>query len=93
MDSEEHAAAQEPWFRRTRPDGRPEPTVGGDNDGNLFILDSGWAASRQSGQWYDGLLWSHEQLAEFTPVKDQTKIYRLVDEAQAALSGPSGRTS
>jgi hypothetical protein len=75
-----------PWFRRFRPDGRMEPHVSIGDGGRMLVLDDdGWAASFKDGLWHDGILFSHEQLADFTPVQDQDEIYRLFGEARAAL--------
>jgi hypothetical protein len=86
MASEQPAADAAPWFRRTRPDGRMEPTVGRDAAGDLFLLDNGWAASRQAGRWYAGLRFSHAEIAACTPVTDRAAVYRLVEEARTALA-------
>ena len=74
------------WFRRFRSDGRMEPhATRGDNGEILIIDDDGWAASLKNGAWHDGILFSHEQIAEFTPVQNCDEIYRLFDQARAAL--------
>ena len=75
-----------PWFRRLRPDGRMEPHVARGDRGEMIIIDSdGWAASFKDGKWTEGLLFHHEQMAEFSPVENQQAIYRALDEARAAL--------
>jgi hypothetical protein len=75
-----------PWFRRFRQDGRPEAHATRGDSGEILILDGdGWAASCKDGVWRDGILFSHEQIAAFTPVQSRDEIYRLLDQARAAL--------
>jgi hypothetical protein len=74
-----------PWFRRFRADGRMEPHATRGDNGEILILDDGWAASFRDGGWHDGIAFSHDQIAEFSPVRDQREIYRLVEEARTAL--------
>jgi hypothetical protein len=62
-----------------------EPTVGRGEDGSIFILDNGWAASFKDGEWTERLLFSHNQISEFSPVKDRAEIYRILGEAHDAL--------
>ena len=74
-----------PWFRRFRPDGRMEPHATRGDNGEILILDDGWAASFKDGRWHEKILFLHEQIAEFSPVQDRDEIYRLVAEARKAL--------
>ena len=74
-----------PWFRRFRPDGRMEPHATRGENGEILILDSGWAASFKNGAWGGGISFSHEQIAEFSPVQNRDEIYRLLDQARTAL--------
>ena len=75
-----------PWFRRFRSDGRMEPHVTRGDEGEILIIDGdGWAASLKNGEWHDGILFAHEQVAEFTPVQDRNEIYRLFAQARTAL--------
>jgi hypothetical protein len=74
-----------PWFRRTRPDGSPEPHVTRGEEGRILIMDGGWAASFEHGRWHDGIRFSHDQIAEFTPVQKRRDIFRLLEEARQAL--------
>jgi hypothetical protein len=79
-----------PWFRRFRPDGRPEPHATRSDNGEILILDGGWAASFKDGKWHLGIAFSHAQVAEFTPVQKRDEIYGLCNEARAALGeGPT----
>ncbi len=78
-----------PWFRRFRPDGRMEPHATRGDNGEILILDYGWAASFKDGRWHQGIQFFHEQIAEFSPVQDQAEIYRLVEEAHKALGASS----
>jgi hypothetical protein len=73
------------WFERFRPDGRPEPHVTRGDAGEIAVFDGGWVAYFKDGQWRDKITLLHEQLAEFTPVKDRDEVYRLFNEARAAL--------
>jgi hypothetical protein len=51
------------------------------------------------GRWHSGIRFSHEQIAEFTPVKDQGEADSLANEARIALGDhaidkcPPGSTS
>jgi len=74
-----------PWFRRVRSDGTPEPHATRGDNGKILILDGGWAASFKDGTWHLGILFSHEEVAEFTPVQKRDEIYALCNEARAAL--------
>ena len=75
-----------PWFRRFRSDGRFEPHAAVGDNGEIMIIDSdGWAASFKDGKWSDGILFLHEQIAEFSPVQKRDEIYRLLGQARAAL--------
>jgi 5,5'-dehydrodivanillate O-demethylase len=75
-----------PWFRRFRSDGRMEPHVTRGDEGEFLIIDDdGWAASFKNGEWHDGIVFAHEQIAEFTPVQDRNEIYRLFGQARTAL--------
>src|SRR5262245_15588771 len=75
-----------PWFRRFRSDGRMETHVTRGDEGEILIIDDdGWAASFKKGKWYDGIVFAHEQVAEFAPVQDRDEIYRLFSEAHTAL--------
>jgi hypothetical protein len=75
-----------PWFRRFRPDGRMEPLVARGEKGEIVVIDDGgWAASFKDARWHDGLLFSHERMAEFSPVQQQAEVYRVFGEARAAL--------
>lgn len=73
------------WFERKRADGSMEPHVTVSDDGCILILDNGWAASFKDGNWTNKIVFSHDQLAEFTPVADQKEIYRILSLAQSAL--------
>jgi hypothetical protein len=87
MDSKDDKDSDSlPWFRRFRSDGRMEPHVTRGEKGEILIIDDdGWAASFKNGEWHDGILFAHEQIAEFTPVKDRDEIYRLFGQARTAL--------
>jgi hypothetical protein len=74
-----------PWFRRFRSDGRPEPHVARGDNGEIAVIDDGWVALFKDGLWHDKISLFHEQLAEFTPVQDRDEVYRLLNEARAAL--------
>jgi hypothetical protein len=75
-----------PWFRRFRQDGRMEPSVAcGDNGKIVIIDDGGWAASFKDGAWHEGVLFYHEQMAEFSPVQKRDEVYRLFNQARVAL--------
>jgi hypothetical protein len=78
-----------PWFRRLRPDGSMEPHVSRGDNGEIVVMDNGWFAYFKDGAWHDDLPLYHEQLAEFTPVQDRDEVYRLYDEARAALDAKS----
>jgi hypothetical protein len=86
MQSEDNKGSEDlPWFRRCRPDGRPEPHATRGDNGEILILDGAWAASFKNGTWHDGILFFHDQIAEFSPVKNRDEIYRLFDQARTAL--------
>jgi len=74
-----------PWYERRRPDGRMEPLVTRGDNGEIVILDNGWVACCKDGQWHNKVLFSFDQMAEFTPVPRRDEIYRLLNEARAAL--------
>jgi hypothetical protein len=74
-----------PWYERRRPDGRMEPLVTRGDNGEIVIQDNGWVACFKDGQWHDKVLFFHEQMAEFTPVPSRDEVYRLFNEARAAL--------
>jgi hypothetical protein len=84
-DNESKSPDDEPWFRRFRADGRMEPLVARGDNGEILILDEGWAASLKNGVWQEGIAFSHDQIAEFSPVQKREEIYRLLEEAKAAL--------
>lgn len=77
-----------PWFRRTKPNGDPEPSIARGEDGSVVILDNGVAYSFKNGKWTEGLQFSHEQMAEFSPVRSQADVYRLLGEAEKSLGKP-----
>jgi hypothetical protein len=77
--------AELPWFRRTKPNGDPEPIVSKGENGRILILDGRNAYSFADGKWNDGILFSHDQIAEFTPVKSQQQVYMHLDQAEGAL--------
>jgi hypothetical protein len=56
------------------------------DDGEYVLLDSGWAASFKDGRWQSGIQFFHEQIAEFSPVKDQDEVERLLQQAREQLS-------
>lgn len=69
-----------------RPDGKPEPHATRGDNGEILVRDAdGWVASFKDGAWQPGIAFFHEQVAEFTPVQKRDEIYRLFDEARAAL--------
>lgn len=75
-----------PWFRRVREDGKPEPMVSRGDKGEIVIVDAdGWAASYKDGRWRYDMLFHSRQMAEFTAVVDRDEIYRLYEEARAAV--------
>src|SRR5262249_13928725 len=91
MSRDDDGSEEVPWFRRFRSDGRIEPHAAGGADGEIMIIDRhGWAAAFKDGTWSDGILFQHEQIAEFSPVQKRDDIYRLLDQARAAL-GASGK--
>jgi hypothetical protein len=73
------------WFERYRPDGRLEPHVTRGDNGEIVIIDDGWVACFKDGHWHDKVLFLFEQMAEFTPVQNRNEVYRLFNEARAAL--------
>jgi hypothetical protein len=85
MQNQDDPADAVPWFRRTRPDGSPEPHATRGDNGDILILDDRWAASLKDGRWHDGIRFSHQEVAEFTPVQKRREIYRLVGQARRAL--------
>ncbi|HEY7845118.1 MAG TPA: hypothetical protein VID30_15755 [Bradyrhizobium sp.] len=60
----------------------------GDN-GEIVVMDASWVAYFKDGVWNDNIPLYHEQLAEFTPVQDRDEVYRLYEEARAALGAKS----
>jgi len=75
-----------PWWQRFTPDGRREPHATRGDNGEIVIIDGdGWAASFKNGVWHVGILFFHEQMAEFTPVESRDEIYRLYNQARTAL--------
>ena len=78
-----------PWFRRFRPDGSMEPSVSRGDNGEIVVMDASWVAYFKDGVWNDNIPLYHEQLAEFTPVQDRDEVYRLYEEARAALDAKS----
>jgi len=84
--NDDKAPAELPWFRRFLPDGKIEPHVAIGDNGEMMIIDGdGWAASFKDGKWNDGILFSHEKIAEFSPVQSSDEIYRLYEQARSAL--------
>ena len=80
----------EPWFRRTKPDGSPAAHATISDKGEILILDGAWAASFKHGRWHLGIHFSHEQVAEFSPVHDQEEVEQLVVQARNALDREPG---
>lgn len=78
------------WFRRTKPNGEMEPSVGMREDGSMFVLDNGRAASFRDGRWQDGVKFSHEEMAEFTPVRKAEDVSRVVASASNSLETSYG---
>jgi len=74
-----------PWYERRRPDGRMEPLVTRGDNGEIVVMDNGWVACFKDGQWHDKVLFFHDQIAEFTPASSRDEVYRLFNEARAAL--------
>jgi hypothetical protein len=74
-----------PWYGRRRLDERMEPLVTRGDNGEIVIQDNGWVACFKDGQWHDKVLFFHDQMAEFTPVPSRDEVYRLLNEARAAL--------
>ncbi len=85
MPADDPTSPDLPWFRRFRADGRMEPLAARGDNGEILILDEGWAASFKDGRWQEGIVFSHDQIAAFSPVQEQAEIYRLLDEARKAL--------
>ena len=75
----------EPTLVRTASSRRTEPHVTRGDDGEIVIMDNGWVACFKDGQWHDKVLFFFDQIAEFTPVSSRDEIYRLLNEARAAL--------
>jgi hypothetical protein len=81
-------AEEQPWFQRLGPDGKAEPLVARGDKGEILVLEAGgWAASFQNNEWHNGILFSHEYLAGFSPVTAREEVYRLYNQARALL-GP-----
>ena len=54
--------------------------------GEILILDAdGWAPPSKNGEWHHGILFFHDQIAEFSPVENRDEIYRLYAEPRATL--------
>lgn len=51
----------------------------------VLIMDNGQWASRDDGAWHSGCRWSGESTREFLLVTEHAEIFRLLDEADAAL--------
>lgn len=75
-----------PWYTRWRTDGSKAPHAAVSGDGEYVLLDSGWVSSFKDGRWLSGIQFFHEQIAEFSPVKDQDKVERLLQPAREQLS-------
>jgi hypothetical protein len=70
-------------------DGKAGPLVARGDKGEIQIIAAGgWAAAFKDGAWHDGILFSHQTLAEFAPVTDRAAVYRICNEARAALGLP-----
>jgi hypothetical protein len=82
------SSAEDHWFRRRRRDGRMTADAFKGDNNEVFVLDDGWAASFVDGRWHLGIKFSHEHMAEFTPIKNREESERLSNEAHAALVGP-----
>jgi hypothetical protein len=52
----------------------------------VLIMDHGRWASRDRGAWHSGCRWSGDAIRDFLAVTDHAEIFRLLDEADAALS-------
>lgn len=88
MPPDDKASDELPWFRRFGPDGKMEPHAARGDNGEIVIIDAdGWAGSFKNGKWHSGILFSHLQMSDFSPVQKRDEIYRLYDEARAAV-GP-----
>jgi hypothetical protein len=74
-----------PWFRRVKPDGSPAAMACIGNNGEILLLDNDWAASFKDGKWRPGILFFHEQIAEFSPVKNEDEVERLLRDAHDRL--------
>jgi molecular chaperone DnaK (HSP70) len=51
----------------------------------VLIIDHGRWASRDRGAWHSGCRWSGDSIRDFLPVIEHGEIFRLLDEADAAL--------
>jgi hypothetical protein len=51
----------------------------------ILIMDHGQWASRNRGAWHSGCRWSADSIRDFLAVTEPAEIFRLVDEADAAL--------
>ena len=51
----------------------------------ILIMDHGQWASRDHGAWHSGCRWSGDSIRDFLLVTEHAEIFRLVDEADAAL--------
>jgi hypothetical protein len=79
--------SEEPWFKRTLPDGKMEPHVALGENGAVLIMDGdGWAASFRDGKWSEGILFSHDQIADFAPVQSRQDIFQYLIRAREALN-------
>jgi hypothetical protein len=77
--------SQDHWFTRLRADGSMATHATRGENGEVLILDNGWVASFADGIWQSGIRFSHERIADFTPIKDQGEADALANEARIAL--------
>jgi hypothetical protein len=84
---ERQEMSEEPWFKRTFPDGKMEPHVALGENGTVLIMDGdGWAASFRDGKWSEGILFSHDQIADFAPVQSRQEIFQYLIRAREAFN-------
>jgi bifunctional DNA-binding transcriptional regulator/antitoxin component of YhaV-PrlF toxin-antitoxin module len=81
--------AEDSWFDRVRSKGGAAAHAARGDNGQALILDNGWAASLIEGRWREGIQFSHEQIADFSPVTDQAQVEGLASQARAALGQPA----
>jgi len=63
-----------------------EPTVAVADDGRIFVLDNGWAASFKNGERTEALLFSADAMVDdFEPVRASEEVYKIVEQAKKAL--------